>query len=124
MQLKDFIKESLTQLIEGIAETQDTKLPHRAEISPYIPIENYKTSGTRVGAFYSKQYVTMIKFDIAVTAEETTGTKGGIGVVAGIFALGSQGKTDNKDSSISRIQFEIPIILPHWKEKPQDKNKE
>jgi hypothetical protein len=122
MQLKDFIKESLTQIIEGIAETQKTELPHYAEISPHIPIENFKGDGPRMKPLYSHQYATPVKFDIAVTAEETTGTKGGIGVVAGIFALGSQGKTDNKDSSISRIQFEIPIILPHWKPQNQKKN--
>lgn len=123
MQLKDFIKESLTQIIEGIAETQLTKLPNNAEISPYIPVTNVKGDERKMKPQYTWQYATPVKFDVAVTAEEATGTKGGVGVVAGIFALGSQGKTDNKDSSISRLQFEIPIILPHWKD-PQEQKKQ
>ncbi len=124
MQLKDFIKESLSQIINGIAETQKEVLPHNAEISPYIPVENIKTSEKKMKPFYTWQHATPVKFDIAVTAEETTGTKGGVGVVAGVFALGSQGKTDNLNSSISRIQFEIPIILPHWKEEKDKKGQE
>jgi|MTBAKMStandDraft_1061839.scaffolds.fasta_scaffold08337_4 hypothetical protein len=124
MQLQDFIKESLLQIINGIAETQKQKLPHNAEISPYITVENIRTTEKKMKPQYTWQHATPVKFDIAVTAEESTGTKGGVGVVAGIFALGSQGQSDNLNSSITRIQFEIPIILPHWKEQKNPKDEE
>jgi len=122
MNLQDFISESLSQIINGILDAQKKELPFNAEISPYIHVNNVKTDEKRMKPYYSWQSVTPIKFDIAVTAEQATGTKGGIGVVAGVIALGSQGRTDKLDSSVSRIQFEVPVIMPHWK-KDEDKNK-
>ena len=54
-----------------------------------------------------------VKFDVAVTATEGTGTKGGIGVVAGVFALGSQEQSSAEVSAVSRLKFAVPIALPY-----------
>ena len=86
MQLKDFIKESLSQIISGIAETQQETLPNNAEISPYITVQNIKTTEKKMKPQYTWQHATPIKFDIAVTAEESTGTKEGL-VLLLVFLL-------------------------------------
>jgi len=59
------------------------------------------------------QLVQTVEFDVAVTATEGTDTKGGIGVVAGVFALGSQGQSSEEISAVSRIKFSVPITLPY-----------
>jgi hypothetical protein len=54
----------------------------------------------------------IVEFDVALTAMEGTGTKGGIGVVAGMFALGSTGQSKEESSSVSRVKFSVPLSLP------------
>ncbi len=54
----------------------------------------------------------MINFDVALTVTEGTGTKGGIGVVTGIFTLGSAGQSEAESSTVSRVKFAIPVVLP------------
>jgi len=62
------------------------------------------------------QVVSFVEFDMAVTATEGKETKGGIGVVAGVFTLGSAGKSDAASGSESRIKFSVPLLLPTHKE--------
>jgi hypothetical protein len=54
-----------------------------------------------------------IEFDVAVTATEGTETKGGIGIMVGSIGLGAQGKSDRENTSVSRIRFRIPLVLPN-----------
>ena len=56
--------------------------------------------------------VQKVEFDVAVTASTGTATKGGIGIMVGAIGLGSQGKSEAQDSSISRIKFLVPMVLP------------
>jgi hypothetical protein len=56
--------------------------------------------------------VQSIHFDVAISIEQGTETKGGIGLVVGAVTLGSQGKSDTSNTSQSRIQFTIPMALP------------
>jgi hypothetical protein len=53
-----------------------------------------------------------VEFDVALTVAEGTGTKGGIGIVAGASALGSTGQSTAQNSSVSRVQFNVPLALP------------
>jgi hypothetical protein len=55
----------------------------------------------------------MVEFDVAVTASSATGTKGGVGVVAGILALGAQGQSNQENKALSRLKFSVPISLPY-----------
>ncbi len=54
----------------------------------------------------------LVRFDVAVTVEEGTATSGKIGVVSGFLNLGSTGKSEDKSIAVSRIQFEVPVLLP------------
>ena len=60
----------------------------------------------------SGKYSRDVDFDVALTVTEGTGTKGGIGIVAGAFALGSTGQSTAQNSSVSRVQFSVPIAFP------------
>ena len=63
--------------------------------------------------------VQKIEFDVAVTASSGTATKGGIGIMVGAIGLGSQGQSEAQDSSVSRIKFVVPMVLP-MENAPQD----
>ena len=53
-----------------------------------------------------------IEFDIAVTANEGTKTKSGIGVAIASVVLGSQAESTKGNNHTSRIKFSLPVVLP------------
>jgi len=53
-----------------------------------------------------------VEFDIAVTVDTGASAKGGIGIVVCAVNLGSVNESDMKNSSMSRIRFRVPVILP------------
>ena len=53
-----------------------------------------------------------IDFDVAVTAIETDGTKGGGGLrVAQLFQAGIEANRSTENQSISRVKFSLPLVL-------------
>lgn len=123
MDLKEFVSETIVEIIEGISDAQKRLEGSGAKVSPSINklFTAAQTGGTNMALGYAKGggLIQMVDFDVAVTAVEGTETKGGIGVVAGIFALGSQGKSTESNQSISRIQFKVPVCFPN-QEVPED----
>ncbi len=116
MNLKDFISESLVEIVEGITDAKKRINSKDAKIAPEVDnvFTESQTGGTNlaIGWGVDGNIIHSIEFDVAVTATEGTETKGGVGVVAGIFALGSQGKSQENHQSISRLKFLVPISFP------------
>jgi hypothetical protein len=116
MELKDFVNQTLVQLVRGVEQAQKELADSKAKINPQVEevFGGTQTGGANQGFGWAKggDLVSMVQFDVLVTAQEGQGTKGGVGVVAGIFALGSQGASDKANSAATRIQFGVPIILP------------
>ena len=110
IELKDFIAETLTQIIEGVRTSQslakDDKT--RAEIIPTsLPA---RADSQIVGA--SNVYINLIEFDIAVTATEGAKTDSKVGVLVTVIGAAVQGQTDVSSSTVSRIKFTLPVKLP------------
>lgn len=113
MELKDFISNALTQIVEGVQEAQGKVTVLGAEINPSVMggIDYVAKHGggmeTRNG-----NYAQIVEFDVAVTASEGKGTTGGIGIVAGVINLGSSGQSTSENTSVSRLKFKVPVALP------------
>ena len=110
MQLKHFISETLVQLIDGIVEAQAKVQSSGGRVSPHVHAPNDPKS--LYGRTNDKLPVIFVDFDISVEAQEGIGTKGGIGVVSGIFNLGASGESRENKQSVNRIIFSIPVALP------------
>lgn len=110
MQLKDFISETLSQLIGGVVEAQEKAQASGGRVSPHV--RNPSDSKSLYGRTNDQLPVIFVDFDISVEAQETTGTKGGIGVVTGMFNLGSAGESKENRQSMNKIKFSIPVALP------------
>lgn len=110
MELKYFISETLSQLIDGIVEAQSKVKASGGRVSPHVHTVNDPKS--IYGRTNDKLPVIFVDFDISVEAQEGTGTKGGIGVVTGMFNLGSSGESKENKQSTNRIKFSIPVALP------------
>ncbi len=111
MNLKDFVKDSITQIIEGIVEADDIISEKKAHVNP-----TYRsTTGSAIpiaGNYH------MLKFNVAVTEtkEAKAGAKAGVKTgIVGVFlgASAEAGGAIGKGSeNLSRIEFEVPVTYP------------
>lgn len=107
MNLEEFISEALGQIVRGVSSARKAAGEAGAEISPSLKGEDKGRLQSSNG-----KNVVLVSFDIAVTAESGTDTKGGIGVVSGIFNLGSSGASTKSEATVSRVAFTVPVGLP------------
>ncbi len=114
MELKEFIKTALTDIVTAVKETQES-VHDFATIAPITKDEN---KVTHVKTSHGYANISNIDFDVAVTTETTegaaSGIKGGI-TVAGVFSIGGNGKAETADKfqNVSRMKFTILVLLPH-----------
>jgi hypothetical protein len=109
MELKDFISNTIIQIIEGVTVAQKYGEKHGAMVNPNKSINFGKGDNFALASGYDDfDYMQIVNFDIAITSSEGGEAK----VKAGIYVLGAQGKNDFSSSSQNRISFSIPISLP------------
>ena len=110
MNLQDFIRTALAEIVAGVAEAKVEAQGHGASIGSnrvYGHLKEAKIVTDDVG-----RPVSQVEFDIALAESKATDTKGGIGVFLGSVGLGSQGASHGESSSNSRIKFSVPVIFP------------
>lgn len=135
MDLKDFIKETITQIGESIVEIQEhfndknidaivnPREIEKSNNSNYpaqyktthttgITIETIKTE-TKKNA---PRIVDNIEFDVAVTVEQDD--KKGVGGKLKVFGagIGAEANQVNKLANVSTVKFKIPLVMPHGRE--------
>ena len=100
MELREFIKNSLLDILGGIQDAANA-VHQNGGLGAVNPVDKAQIFKTQ-----------KVEFDIAVTAsnEQAKGAEGGIKVYG--LTLGANGKQSEADSSVSRLKFEIPIALP------------
>jgi len=106
MELHSFVKETLVQIIRGIVESQKDEIvkQNKASIVPHGVSSSDMKSANRE-----------IEFDIVVTTQSGSSTKGGLGIFVGGIGVGAQGKLDAKDLNENRVKFSVPVLFPMQK---------
>lgn len=94
MELSQFVRESLSQIIKGVGEARQSQNPDSGVINPKPP--------DRVSA------VVHVRFDVSIVTTDTKEGGGKLSVVAANMA----GKISSENTSTSRIQFVVPVELP------------
>lgn len=109
MELKDFIRETLVQITNGVIEAQEII----KETGCYINPKGFHT-GEQVRSGYDKEYrhVQKVKMSIAISVIENNEKKAGLGVVSAILTAGASTKNNDTNSVTNRIEFDIPLSLP------------
>jgi hypothetical protein len=112
MDLSEFVSQALTQIATGVSGAQESVSTLKGEVSPKVAT-NYE-SASRLGLVHTDNgpMATIVQFDVALTVTQGTGTKGGIGVIAGAFTLGTSGESSAENTSVSRVKFSAPMVLP------------
>ena len=102
MDLKEFTKQALVQIVEGTKEANAVIKQYNAHI--HIEDEDCFT-----GTSYP---LTNVDFDVAITATETEGANGGGGIkVMGVFNAGGEIESKTENQTISRVKYTIPLVL-------------
>jgi len=119
MNLEEFVKVSLEQIISGVKKAQEsTKLPdkHSSEADLINPAIMYSADSAPKGKYFAtmqRNLVHFVEFDVAVSADNTTEAKGGFSLkVAGLGGVEAGAGGSETSSSISRVKFSVPLQLP------------
>lgn len=115
MELKEFIKESLSQIIDAVKETQEKYKDTNVVICPdniqEVKSGLYILDENEYDNYSSRSKVQNIEMDIAISVTEKEGNKSGLGI-AKIINAGISSENAQQNESISKIKFSIPIVLP------------
>jgi hypothetical protein len=123
MQLKDFVKQSLENIVQGVMEAQRSNAT-KAVINPQVSSSQgpnrdvLKHHGVLWdGSDYS--LIEHVQFDVAVTAEEENQINGGFNAGIQVLGLSAKAGIDNnsKSSTVSRIKFSVAVKYPPSSEK-------
>lgn len=106
MDVKDFVTETLKQIIEGVREAQ----VHAAQNDAYVAREK-GYYGDPTGETKEQD----IAFDIAVTIQKSRDKEGAGGLKIPFIEAGGGINVTDANSSVSRIRFTVPIMLPAQK---------
>ena len=110
MDLKEFTKETLVQIVQGVKEANEQLVQYNAN----VPKKTIRVSENNVFVNEDNAQANAIEidFDVAVTATETDGTRGGGGIrVAQLLFGGIEASNSTENQFISRVKYTIPLVL-------------
>ncbi len=111
VELEQFVAESLRQVIAGVSEAQSGLVENGAQINPNVSVDAaFRLK--RLCAAGQPRLIEQVDFDVSLLASQGTGTKGGIGLFVAGAVVGAQKKVTEEVSSINRIRFSVPLVLP------------
>lgn len=123
MNLDEFVKTALVNILSGVRAAQDTDGIGAFIVPSGIGGHAYANHPRVLNA--ARLTSTIVDFDIAGTVEEGSSVAGGGGLKIAVIGAKLEGHTSSKDTSVSRIQFAIPMLLPEspkqWHEELQGK---
>ncbi|WP_351189333.1 hypothetical protein [Shewanella sp. TB4-MNA-CIBAN-0142] len=111
MQLDEFVSQTLKQVIDGVSDAQKYGALRNANINPSSARMDSKAAGY---IFCAQTGVPLqeVEFDIAVTVSESNTTSDGDKSI-GAISVTAANQASNQNSSVSRIKFKVPILLPN-----------
>jgi hypothetical protein len=113
LELKDFVRETLTQISEGVQESLVAVRKSGGYVNPATRTNAKNTDSSHFSSMQNGQQVFLVDFDVAITVEEDTGTNAHAKLkVASILSLGVGGESGNKSSATNHISFKVPMALP------------
>jgi hypothetical protein len=106
------VSETLKEIVAGVKEAQTYAEGVGATVNPAVNVQHTppgRYDPQRTGGLAAIQQV---DFDVAVSSTDATQTQAGAGIFVAALGLGVKDKSDTTNSSVSRIKFSVPIVLP------------
>ena len=101
MELKNFIKETLKDIIGGVREAQ-SEIEH-GEIVPTLNEKSYTNLETGLTSYQT------IEFEVSVNTVEKEGSEAKLNVVAAVIGGSIKGDSSNSSGHVAKLAFKVPI---------------
>ena len=106
MTLKEFIADTLLQIVDGVAEAKG-KNP---KVAPRVVHHTgHDTPVIHASAENPRAFI--VEFDVAVTVSQTTDTQAKGGMKVYVVEAGGRKGSSSEHSTVSRIKFEVPVAF-------------
>jgi hypothetical protein len=106
MELKLFIENVLTQLVEGVVETQKKVTSLGAVVNP----QSFDKDSAKIGD--KSRPVEIVEFEVGLTSSGSEETSAGVSVLLSVIGVGAKSAKEAHNEAVTRIKFSIPIALP------------
>ena len=105
MEVKDFIKETVSQILDSVSELNETYANTGSSVAS-LGDYNYKGQ-------WSRHYITEVDFDIAleVVNDKESGAGGKLSV-ASLIAVGGDKSSKQTNQATSKVHFTLPVKFP------------
>jgi hypothetical protein len=108
VELKDFIKEAIENIVEGVVAAQETIKDKGAQINPRKV--QFRENGQWNN--HNSGMPRFVEFDVGLTSANKSGSTEGIGVFLGSISLGKKNNEGAEHTAVTRIKFSVPLVLP------------
>uniref|UniRef100_E6PTM4 Uncharacterized protein n=1 Tax=mine drainage metagenome TaxID=410659 RepID=E6PTM4_9ZZZZ len=114
MELNEFVRLSLSQIVDGIVSCQREIRDKGGYVNPAVFVSNpTNNSTTHYASLASGQNVLLIDFDVAISVTDAVDGKVGGGLsVASLFKFEAKAAAASTSEATSRIRFKVPLALP------------
>ena len=110
MNLKEFITETISAIVEATSDLQGEYERRGMIINPPVSVRE-RDLYEEGSAAHTYRRVEVVEFDVAVTASRETGGGGKAGLKILSVEAGVDGKHAAKSENVSRVRFSIPIAM-------------
>lgn len=109
MEIDVFVSEAIKNIIKGMVDAQEFAKDYKAIVNPI----RYKSDDNQIIEIAGiKRHLTIINFDIAVTASIETEAGGKAALKVMSVELGGNKSNVKSEETASRIKFDIGVVLP------------
>lgn len=110
MDLKEFIKETISGIVDATLELQGDYEASDAIINPPVSVKD-RDLFEENGPAHTYRRVQVVEFDVAVSATSETAGGGKAGLKILSVDAGVEGRHNRASEEASRVKFSIPITL-------------
>lgn len=107
MELQEFIRNVLVQIVRGVENAQSELKDSKATINPLGIKAQIALEQNKEAPEFSN-----VEFEVAVEVKSQGEQSGGVGIQVAVFKMGVKGKKLEAESHMSKLRFAIPIHLP------------
>lgn len=108
MELKNFVKETLQQIVEGAAMAQEAISEQGGSVNP----SSMRFQKDGVWNNYDHAMPQEVVFDVGLTSTDKSGSSEGIGVFLGSINLGKRNEEGAEQVAVTKVRFTVPLVLP------------
>ena len=116
MELREFVRSTLLEIVSGVSDAQEALI----EAGSTAVVNALAAGNLKVHSRRGWPLLQMVEFDVALTVTETTekGIGGRLSIAAA--SIGTQRGASVENSEVSRVRFQVPVVLPMGKGTQED----